>query len=85
MSRKDLESLIEDVADNLNNYKFKTSADGKAYVLRNAKKFLVKITTQKISEKEAFELYSDLISPDITELKKSKVRPKIREVTFLKF
>ena len=44
--------------------------------------FLVKITIQKISEKKALELYSNLISPDITGLEKSKEKPKIREVTF---
>ena len=38
LSRKDFESLIKDVADNLNNNKLKNSVDGKAYDLRNAKK-----------------------------------------------
>ena len=38
MSRKDFESLIKDVADDLNNSKFKTSVDGKAYDFRNGKK-----------------------------------------------
>ena len=33
---------------------------------------MVKITTQKISEKEALKLYSDLITPDITELENTK-------------
>ena len=42
LSRKDFESLIKDVADNLNNNKFKTSVDGKAYDLRNAKKIWLK-------------------------------------------
>ena len=39
--------------------------------MKNAEKFLVRITIKKISEKEARKLYSDLITPDITELKKS--------------
>ena len=38
LSRKDFESLIKDVADNLNNNKLKNSVDGKAYDLGNAKK-----------------------------------------------
>ena len=42
LSRKDFESLIKDVADNLNNNKFKTGVDGKAYDLRNAKKIWLK-------------------------------------------
>ena len=40
--------------------------------MRNAKTFLVKITTQKISEEKAYELYSDLITQDITALVRSK-------------
>ena len=40
--------------------------------MENAKKFLEKITKQKISEKEAFELYSDLITPDINKLRKRR-------------
>ena len=38
--------------------------------------FLVKITIQKIGEKKALELYSSLISPDITALEKSKRKAK---------
>ena len=36
----------------------------------------MKITTQKISEKEALKLYSDLIIPDIAVLEKSKSKSK---------
>ena len=50
---------------------FKTTVDKKSY-LKNAKKFLEKITTLKISEKHALKLYSDLITPDIIALKKIK-------------
>ena len=64
--------LIQDVYNNLNNDKFKTTVNKKTYDLKNSKKFLVKITTQKISEEDAKELYSDLITPDISELKNSK-------------
>ena len=43
----------------------------------------MKITTQKISENEAHELYSDLIDPDITELEKSKSKGKDRRHNIL--
>ena len=76
MSRKDFETLIKDVADNLNNNKFKTTVEEKGYDLKNAKKFLVKITAAKISEKEALELYSDFIIPEIAALEKSKGKSK---------
>ena len=36
----------------------------------------MRITTQKISEKEALERYSDLIAPDITELENAKGKGK---------
>ena len=45
---------------------------------KNAKMFLVKITTQKISKKYALKLYSDLITSDITALEKSKSKGKDR-------
>ena len=54
----------------MNNNEYKTTLYKKTCDLKNAKKFLMKITTQKISEKEAHELYSNLITPDIIELKK---------------
>ena len=44
--------------------------------------FLVKITTQKISEKEAHERYSNLIAPDITGLQNAKGKGKIRDRRF---
>ena len=36
----------------------------------------MKITTQKISEKDAFKLYSDLRDPDITKLENAKGKGK---------
>ena len=51
--------------------------------MKNAKKFLVKITTQKLSEKEALKLHSDLKDLDITELEKSKRNGKDRRHTIL--
>ena len=51
LNKNAFDSLTEDVYNNLNNNKFKTTVNKKAYDLKNAKKFLVKITTQKISEK----------------------------------
>ena len=62
----------QDVDNNLNKNEFKTTVDKKDYDLKNTKRFMVKITTQKISEKEAHKPYSDLITPDIIVLKKSK-------------
>ena len=44
--------------------------------MKNAKKVLVKITTAKISEKEALELYSELIISEIAALEKSKGKAK---------
>ena len=43
----------------------------------------MKITTQKISKKEAHELYSDLITPDITVLEKSRGKGKDRRNNIL--
>ena len=53
--------------------------------MKNAKKFLEKIITQKNSEEDAKELYSDLMAPDITKLENVKgkgrnKRHKILEV-----
>ena len=36
----------------------------------------MKVATQKISEKEAHELYSNLIAPDITGLQNTKGKSK---------
>ena len=44
---------------------------------------MVKITTQKVSEKETLELYSDLIAPEITELEKSKAKAKDKKSNIL--
>ena len=65
INKNDFVSLIQDVYNNLNNNEFKTTVDKKTYDLKKAKKFLVKITTQKISKKEALKLYSDFITPGI--------------------
>ena len=75
-NENDFDSLIQDVYNNLNNNEFKTTVDKKIYDLTNAKKSLVKITTQKISEKEALKLYSDSITPEITELENAKGKSK---------
>ena len=83
LNKNDFDSLTQDFYNNLNNDEFKTAVKKKVYDLKNAKKFLVKITTQKISEKEAYELYSDLIAPDITALKKSKSKREDRRHNIL--
>ena len=76
INKNDFNSLIKDVYNNLNNNEFKTSVDKKFYDLKNTKNFLLKITTQKINEKEALKLYSNLITPDITKLKNTKGKGK---------
>ena len=76
INRNDFNSLIQDVYNNLNDNEFKTSVDKKTYDLKNAKNFLLKITTQKIGEKEVLKVYSDLITPDINKLKNTKGRAK---------
>ena len=68
--------LIEDVKNNLNNSKFKTTIK-KIYNLKNSKKFLLAIDAQIISEKDAEKLYFNVITPDInklTDLKSSRVK-----------
>ena len=75
-NKNDFDSLMQDVYNNLNNNEFKTTVDKKSYDLKNGKKFLEKITTQKISEKNAKKLYSDLIAPDITKLENTKGKGK---------
>ena len=72
ISRNDFHSLIQDVDNNLNNNEFKTTANKKDYDLKNVKKFLVKIITQKIGKNETRKLYSNLIITEITVLKKNK-------------
>ena len=62
----------------MSNNEFNTTINKNVYNLNNAQKFLVDITTQTIIEKEAFELYSNLITPDINELKNAKGRSKTK-------
>ena len=84
LNKNDFESSTEDVYNNLSNDEFKTTVVKKAYDLKNAKKFLVKITTQKNSENETLDLYSDLIAPDITTvLEKSKDQAKDKRSNIL--
>ena len=69
----------------MNNNEFKTTINKNIYNSNNAQKFLVDIITQKIIEKEAFELYSNLIIPDINELKNAKGKSKLREILEIRF
>ena len=48
LNKNDFDSLRQDVYNNLNNSEFKTTAGRKIYDLRNAKTFLLEITTKKI-------------------------------------
>ena len=82
INKNDFDLLIQDIYDNLNNDEFKTTVNKKADDLKNSKKFLLKISAQKISEEDAKELYSDLITPDIIELKNTKCKGKKRDRTF---
>ena len=45
INKNDFGLLIQDVYNNLNNNKFKTTVAKKAFNFKNAKKFLVRITT----------------------------------------
>ena len=45
--------------------------------------FLVKITDPKISQEDAFKLYFNLITPDITELEKMKGKGKNKRCNIL--
>ena len=76
INRNDFDSLIQDAYNNLNNNELKTTVNKKAHDLKNAKTFLEKITTQKISEENAKELYSNLITLDILELENVKGKDK---------
>ena len=49
--------ILNNFNNNLNSNEFKTTVNEKTYDLKNAEKFLVKITTQKISKEEALRLY----------------------------
>ena len=64
-NKNNFDSLTEDIYNNLNNSEFKATVDGKAYDLRNAKKFLLEITTKKIRENEARELCNNLVKSGI--------------------
>ena len=76
LNKNDFYSLIRDVNNNLNNNELKTIVSKKVYNLKNAQKFLVNITTKRINEKEARDLSSNLITPDINELKNAKRKSK---------
>ena len=68
LSKNYFDSFTKDLCNGLNNDNFKTTVDKKAYDLKNAKKYLVKLTTKKIIKKKTLKLYSDLIIPDIAAL-----------------
>ena len=72
LNKNEFDSLTEDVYNNSNSDKFKTTVDRKAYHLKNAKKFLLKIITQKLSENEALKLCHNLKKSDIAVLEKTK-------------
>ena len=47
MSRKDFNSLMKDVADNLDNINYKTSVDGNDYDFKNCRKSFAGNSHQK--------------------------------------
>ena len=73
LSREDFNSLIKNVADNLDNKNYKTNVDGRPYGLKN---FLLEIGTKQITEDKARYPYDSLIKPDVDTLEKSKGRGK---------
>ena len=79
LNKNNFDSLIQDVNNNLNNNELKTTVNKKFYNLKNAQTFLVNITTKKISENEARDLYSNLITPDIHQLKNAKHKSKYKK------
>ena len=70
--KNDFDLLTEDVYNNLNNHEFKTTAEKKAFDLKNAKKFLCETTTKKISSNKTRKVYDELIKPETDVVKKSK-------------
>ena len=74
---------MRDVYDNLDKNEFKNTIDGKTYDLKNAKKILVKIATQKTCENQALKLCNNLITPDIVVLEKSTSRGNNRKENVL--
>ena len=62
---------------------FKITTDGINHNLKNTKKLLTVITTQKTSENEALNLYDELIKPDILLLEKAKGRGKKKRENIL--
>ena len=83
LNKNDFDSLTQDVYKNLNNDEFITTVDRNDYDLKNAKRFLLKITTHEISQKEAVKLNSGLIIPDIVALEKSKSKGKDKKNNIL--
>ena len=83
LSNGDFRSLMKDVVNNLDDNNYKTAVNNHTYDLRNAKKFLLEITTRKISKSEALELYNDLIKGDIAVLEKGKGKSKDKRENIL--
>ena len=83
-NKNNFDSLTENIYSNLNNSELKATVDGKAYDLRNAKKFLWEITTNKIRENKARELCNNLVKSDIAALEKSKSKSKDKRNNTLK-
>ena len=71
MPRKDFNSLIKDVADNLENKDYKTTVDTNPYNFKKAQANFLEIDTKKISKDDAHNLFDSLIKPDVDVLGKA--------------
>ena len=70
--------------ENLDDDNYETTVNNHRYDLRNAEKFLLEVTTRKITKNEAYELYNDLIKGDIAALTKAKSRGKDKRENILR-
>ena len=61
INKKEFEELTGDIYNNQNNNDFKLTINKKTYDLKNAKIFWTEVTTRKIAENKAKELYNELI------------------------
>ena len=61
INKKEFEELTGDIYNNQNNNDLKLTINKKTYDLKNAKIFWTEVTTRKIAENKAKELYNELI------------------------
>ena len=71
MPKKDFNSLIKDVADNLENKDYKTTVDTNPYNFKKVQANFQEIGTKKISKDDARNFFDSLIKPDVDVLEKA--------------